>query len=309
MEAWHDLDKTAKPKDMLLADIADQYVDHLTNPKTKKTTREQLDWFLAHTGRQIKISALRVHDVTQYLKTKDWAEGSKAAAVNRITSALNWAVAEGLIDDHKVKYARGKKPRYARREVIPSEADHRTLEAAAYLELKRVLIALRESGARPGEICAVTIDKVNLKGRVMAVPNKTAKTTGKKERDVYLSVALADLIRDAIGSRKEGFVFLNSYGLPWKSKTVGHAVRRLRIKLGLPDSVIPYSLRHAWFSKAVNDTDANVALVARAGGHTDLNTMLKNYLHESESAMIRTIDKITAGKGKSGKHTKKKSGG
>jgi integrase len=285
---------------MLLADVADQYVDYLENPKTKKSTREQLDWFLAHTGKQIRITALRVHDVTQYLKTKDWAEGTKAAAVNRITSALNWAVAEGLIDDHKVKFARGKKPRYARRETIPSEVDHKKLEDAAYPELKRVLVALRESGARPGEICAVTIDKVNLKNRVITVPNKTAKTTGKQERDVYLSVTLADLIRDAMGSRTEGAVFLNSYGKPWNSKTIGHSVRRLRIKLGLPDNVVAYSLRHSWFSRAINDTDANVALVARQGGHSDLNMLLKTYLHESPEAMRRTVDKISA---------RKKSGG
>jgi integrase len=136
-------------------------------------------------------------------------------------------------------------------------------------------------------------DKVDLKERVMTVPNKTAKTTGKKERDVYMSEALAGMIRSTIGGRTEGHVFLNAKGRPWRPDIIGHAVRRIRIELGLPEHTATYSIRHSYISSAVNDTAANVALLARQVGHTNLNTMLKNYLHESPEAMRRTVDKIS----------------
>jgi integrase len=63
--------------------------------------------------------------------------------------------------------------------------------------------------------------------------------------------------------------------------------------LGLPEHTATYSIRHSYISSAVNDTDANVALLARQVGHTNLNTMLKNYLHESPEAMRRTVDMIS----------------
>src|SRR5947207_996217 len=185
---------------MLFSEVADKYVAYLTNPKSNQVAREHLEWFKAYIGKQMKVSDLRVHHVNDYLKTKAWSDSTKATAVSRITSALNHAVAEGFIDEHRVEYARGKTPKYGRRETIPTEAQQKKLEDAAHPELRRILAALRESGCRPSELCAVTIDKVNLKERMMVVPNKTARTTGKKERVVYMSRALVELVRDAIGS-------------------------------------------------------------------------------------------------------------
>ena len=127
----------------------------------------------------------------------------------------------------------------------------------------------------------------------MTVPNKTAKKTGTKERDVYMSQALVELVRKAIGNRTEGPVFLNARGTPWKPPTIGHDVYKLRLELGLPKHAVPYSIRHAYISAAVNDTDANVALIARQVGHSDLTMMMRNYLHESPEAMRRMVDKIS----------------
>jgi integrase len=191
---------------MLSSDVAAQYLDYLTNPKTRASAREHLDWFKGHIG-SLRVSELRVHHVNDFLKTREWSDSMKATAINRITSALNHAVAEGHIEDHKVKFVRGKKPKYARRETIPTDGEQRKLEDAAHPELRQILTALRESGCRPGELCAVTIDKVDLKERVMTVPNKTAKTTGKKERDVYMWEALAGLIPQPSADGRRGMCF------------------------------------------------------------------------------------------------------
>jgi hypothetical protein len=94
--------------------VAAIYLEYLANPGTKASAKEHLDWFAAHVGK-IKVSDLRVHHVNDYLKTKSWSDSMKATAINRITSALTHAVGEGYIDEHKVKYARGKKPKYAGR--------------------------------------------------------------------------------------------------------------------------------------------------------------------------------------------------
>lgn len=298
VDAWHAVESQtdSQPRDMIFSDIAAKYIDYLTNAGTRQSTREHLDRFMIFIGKKMKISTLRVHHVNDFLKTREWSDSMKATAINRITSALNWAKAEGLIEDHKVIYAKGRKPRYARRNMIVTREQQHKLEEISYPAIRSVLAALRESGCRPNEICGVTIDKVDIKGRVMWVPNKTKKQTGIAERPVYLSPALAEIITKAIGSRTEGNVFLNSYGKPFKPPTISHSVRRLRIKSGLPKGTCAYGIRHNWFSKAINDSDANPALVARLGGHADLTMLLRTYFHEDPEAMKRAIDEITQGK-------------
>jgi hypothetical protein len=150
VEAWHALSRVRKPKDMLFADVADLYVGQLSHPKTKATAREQLDWFLAFAGRKIKVSELRVHDVNEYLRKTTWSASSKATAVSCILAALDFAVNEGLIESHAVKFARGKRPKVERRDTQITDEHQRKLEAAANPELRAVLVALRESGAGRG---------------------------------------------------------------------------------------------------------------------------------------------------------------
>jgi hypothetical protein len=43
--------------------VADQYLAYLTNPKSQQVAREHLEWFQAYIGKQMKVSALRVHHV------------------------------------------------------------------------------------------------------------------------------------------------------------------------------------------------------------------------------------------------------
>lgn len=120
VDAWHTLERQTnpKPENMLFAEVAGKYIEYLTNPKTKQTAREHLDWFKAFVGNR-KVSDLRVHHVNEYLKTKaSWSDSTKATAINRITSALSHAVTEGHIADHHVKFAaqaRNRNTRGARR--------------------------------------------------------------------------------------------------------------------------------------------------------------------------------------------------
>ena len=295
-EAWHAIDWQGRPQDMLFADVAEKYLDYLTNPQTKQSAEEHLDRFMAFTGKMIKVSDLRVHHVTEFLKTRSWSDSMKATAINFITSALNYAKAEGLIEEHKVVFAKGRKPRYARRETILTPKQQKQLEDGSPAALRMVLVGLRESGCRPGELCGVTIDKVDFTNRLMLVPNKTKKQTGIKERTVYLSPAMSKVMVEAIGERTQGPVFLNGYGRRWTPSAISHGVRKLRIKLGLPEGTVPYIIRHGFISNAINDSDANAALIAKLVGHADLTMLMRVYFKENPAAMRRAIDQIARNK-------------
>ena len=277
---------------MTLGDVCEKYLAYLTNPGTIKSTREHLNAFMAFAGKKARVSSLRVHHVNDYLNTKQWAEATRGTAVSRIVSALNWAEGEGLIDPHKVRYARGKKPRIIRRvsELTTDQQDR--LEAAAYPALRLMLRALRESGCRPKELCSATIDKVDLKSGVMMVPNKVSAKTGVKFRPIYMSPRLVELVKGSIGNREDGFVFLHSRGGPWNRPDIQHSVRKIRIALGMPKGTVTYAYRGKYSSDAINNSNVNPALVAKLLGHSDLTMLLRHYFKESPEAMREAVEKI-----------------
>ena len=112
MDEWHKLSRTdgGKPKDILYGDLAEKYLATIRHPKTHVESKRQLDWFNAYIG-QIKVSELRVHHVNEYVRSKKtWNSTSQNIAIERITRVLNFGIAEGYIDDHRVRYQRGQKP-------------------------------------------------------------------------------------------------------------------------------------------------------------------------------------------------------
>lgn len=277
---------------MLFADAAKLYVEYLTNPTTQKSAKEHLDRFIAHSGK-LKVSEMRVHHITDYLKTKKWADSTKATAVSRITSCLNYAVAEGYLEEHKVKFPKGRKPRYERRKPVITAEHQDKLEQAAKPPLRAILRALRASGCRPSELCNARIEQVDLKKRVMLVPNKVARKTGEKLRPVYMSEAMLAIVREAMGARKEGFVFLNAFGNQWKPPTITHRVRKIRIKLGLPEGVVAYGYRGKFASDAINNGNVNPALVAHLIGHKDLVMLMRNYYKADPEALLRAVEQAS----------------
>ena len=59
--------------------------------------------------------------------------------------------------------------------------------------------------------------------------------------------------------------------------------------------MVAYAVRHTWASNAINNSDANPALVAKMLGHTDLTMLLRTYFHEDPEAMRRAVEEATRG--------------
>lgn len=290
-DVWHRLNRTAEGKDMPLSEVVDLYVQSLKHPKTQAETSRQLKAFLAFTG-TISVSKLRLHHVSSYLATKPtWNSTSQATAVERITSALNWAVAQGYIEAHSVKYPRGQKPRKRRRVVVLCDEHVLRIEEAAFGPVQAVLKAMRLSGARPNEICSATIDNYDEDKGILLVWNKTRETTGVEWRPLYCSEAMREHIRMSIAGRQSGPIFPNSKGEAYPPPQIAHQVRKIRLKLNLPKECVPYALRHSFASRAINEANINPALVAKMLGHAGME-MIRVYFHEDHEAMRRAVEQV-----------------
>ena len=242
VEAWHKLERTDghKPKDILYTELAEKYVATITHPKTHKESKRQLDWFIAHIGK-IKVSDMRVHHVTEYVRSKKtWNSTSQAVAIERITRVLNWGIQEGYIDEHSVRFQRGQKPRRKRRVVVVASDHAQAIENACYPRLRAILKVLRLTGARPAELCNLKIEKLDLPNSVAYVWNKTRESTGVEWRPLYLPVEAIEIMNDQVGSRTEGYVFRAfRLGRSFTPQNMAREVRRKRRRARVAGGYLP----------------------------------------------------------------------
>lgn len=284
------------PEDMQVRDVFSQFMATLTGRDIAKSSNHHLTGFQAFVGPERRVSKLRPIDLDRYIaRHPGWAESTRRTFANRVIAAINWAVKKGLIPRNPITGTPGfKRPgRFERRRGLIAEADQQKALAAAKPAFRAFLVALRESGARPSELRRARIEKCNLTGGYVLVPNKTDEQTGEAERVVYLSQAAKEAMIPCIGSRAEGLIFLTGSGKPWTHHNLEQHWHRLRKRLGIRGSL--YQFRHGFASKAINESNVNPALVARLLGHSDLTMLLKHYLQEDPEALKRAIEQISGG--------------
>lgn len=189
--------------------------------------------------------------------------------------------------------------------------------------LRRLVLSLRESIARPHELRGVRWQQVRTAGLVAA-----------HEEDIRAGRAFfvldrfkgRDRRRDGIGVRvipitprlgrllvrlryrspySQGHVFLNGRRRPWTVNAVRCAFRRLRVRAGLGadhrgENVVAYTLRHTAATAAIV-AGVPVAELAGAMGHADIR-MTTRYVHLSPSFLARVVRSL----GRSGRHSQLK---
>lgn len=150
---------------------------------------------------------------------------------------------------------------------------------------RRVLVFLRFTGARPGELRNLTWDKVRSDVRAAIFPtHKTSATQReKKPRRVALnSVALKLLTWLGCHGRRSTYVFVNRDRRQWTTGAICCHLRRLRVRVGLPSDVKLYGCRHAYGTGAILN-GVELATLAELMGHENVE-MTRYYVHLSGRA-------------------------
>jgi integrase len=290
---WHKFMREGIPSEMQFGDLVAQFLASLPEGDNKDNSRRQLSRFERFVGREAKVSQIKPIKFSEYIrKHPNWKPSSVRTFVNRVHACINWGVRQGLLDKNPISSTPGyhREGRYERRRGVISEADRRLAEEHAGPVFRPVLVALRETGARPSEICRARVEKVDLAGSFVMVPNKTAHQTGNPERKIYLSPEAKRTIEACIGSRTEGFVFLNSFGKPWNCQSLKKRWDALRAATGVKGTLRTY--RRTFISSAINEANVNPVIVASLAGH-NLDVMMKHYYEMDPKAMLAAVAKIT----------------
>jgi integrase/recombinase XerD len=170
----------------------------------------------------------------------------------------------------------------------PREDSARGLRDRAFLEL------LYSSGLRVSELCALTLQQVNLEEGYLRVE------AGKRNKDRmvpvgaravealqrYLDSARPALVRSRTGSA----FFLSNRGGPLSRKTIWYWLRNYAEKAGIERPVKPHLLRHS-FATHLLQNGADLRAIQEMLGHADIGTT-EIYTHVDGGTLAAVHDRF-----------------
>ncbi|HWE36403.1 MAG TPA: site-specific integrase [Isosphaeraceae bacterium] len=275
-------------RDPLLAVLFDDFLcfaDRTTKPETRDWYRAFLqdfkDRFPALKAGQ--VTAAHVQEWVRAPRKRPWGDSTRRSAITVLKRALNWAAKCRRIPDNPIAHM--ARPPARRREKILT-AEERVNLLDFYPEgdpFRDFLIALQESGARPGEIMRLTAADVDLAdGTATLGEHKTRGKTGKS-RVIYLTPRLSALLAERMRSHPTGPIFRNADGNPWNRQAVNCRFRRKRNRKRDPidKGIVAYTYRHTYTTDAL-EKGVPVATVAELLGHESTQVIASNYSHLAE---------------------------
>jgi len=182
-----------------------------------------------------------------------------------------------------------EKPRVGHRDRVPTTAETEAILENASPAFRLIYSALRQCGARPGELCRATIADVDRVNRVITLKeHKTARKTGKPRR-IPVGEKLGAFLTQAIGERVAGPVFLSPAGKAWTVPNLSRTYSRLRDLAGLPRDLVLYLARNECGTKICREKGIEYA--RRLLGHTNISTT-QRYMHLDDNELADAQDLI-----------------
>src|ERR671934_77424 len=235
-------------------------------------------WFTDSTGEAFRAASVTPSDILDYKAHLRTVQRRQAATVNRRLAALRkfflWAQATGRITELPTATVKGvpAAPR-SPKSLAKREVDRllREAEKAGNKRNLAILLLLRHTGLRVGELCNLRLGDIRISERKGSVLVRSGK--GDKDRIVPLNHDVREALEAYLKVRPESaddHLFLGQRGEPLQTDGVQLIVRKLARRAGL-EKVTPHVLRHS-FAKHVLDAGEDLATVSRLLGHERLET-------------------------------------
>src|SRR5919199_706309 len=235
-------------------------------------------WFTDSTGEAFRAASVTPSDILDYKAHLRTVQRRQAATVNRRLAALRkfflWAQATGRIAELPTATVKGvpSGPRMPK-SLAKREVDRllREAEKAGNKRNLAILLLLRHTGLRVGELCNLRLSDISISERKGSVLVRSGK--GDKDRIVPLNHDVRESLDAYLAVRptvNDDHLFIGQRGEPLQTDAVQLVVRKFARRAGLA-GVTPHVLRHT-FAKHVLDAGEDLATVSRLLGHERLET-------------------------------------
>lgn len=231
----------------------------------------------------------RPHGKVKSRLTK-WEDGTVRGFISSVQAMLNWALVSGLIEKNPCKGVKRPSGRTKARERIltPQEffAVLGALNRGRSANLRRLVIALENTGARPGELTNAKVsdwdDKLgavvyygNDKRRVDEHAHKSSFRD--KDRTIRFTGAALDMVRELVQRKRPGALLFTTWnGTKYSPMTLGNALKKVARRTGLKH-LVPYCFRHTLATNWLK-AGGNIDVLAEILGNTP-DTIRKHYSH------------------------------
>lgn len=270
-----------------------EHTEQNRKPNTLRHYEGRLQSFRKRLGDH-EIEDLKLEDVEDALNRANrrrdgtlWAPDTRRANAVVLQNLFEFALRRGYL---KAKlFEKLEKPRTRKRDRIPTDEENQLVEDLATPEFRRIFRALRQTGARPGELASAQIEDYDPESRLILIADhKTATKTGRP-RKIGVGEKLEALVREAIGDRKVGAIFLDRRGNAWTTQKLSAIYRRLRKAAGLPPDLCLYLQRHQHATILCEKVGIHAA--AQALGHSSIQTT-QRYVHPDDAQLSRNQDLV-----------------
>jgi integrase len=300
--AWHRLRAgEQRPSEsagrLTVRELIRRYLAGCRDRVKPKTLRGYSDFLLPFARRHGRMPAASLTPETaeRYSRRPSWSATTRHGFLGTLLTAFRWAagrraklLASNPLDGvcRPPKASRGES-------ALISPDDHQRLLTAATPQFRLFLAVLYATGARPGEVAAISAANFSPDaGTMQLTAHKTAHLG--KCRTIYLPADVGELLRGLRQRYPSGPLLRNRSGRAWTEWAVVKAMEATRQRAGLPRA-ISYGYRHSFITDALA-SGLNDSLVAELAGHSG-TAMLANYRHLAarQKALRDALDRVRRG--------------
>jgi integrase/recombinase XerC len=287
------------------------YLRHLAIEKnasayTVKSYREDLAQAVSFFRERLGSASSTVDRITTrllraylaWLHEEKYAKSTIARRIAAVRSWLRFLCRRGVLTANPAEGLRGprqdkKLPHFLTEPDIARLVSTPSGEGPLELRDRAILETLYSAGVRVGELCAITVEDLDLVEGLITIRGK-----GRRERLALLGAAAQNAMRDWLAARaqllaglgKNGLaVFLNKNGGPLTVRSVGRMVEKYLQRAGLDPRSSPHTFRHS-FATHLLDAGADIRGVQELLGHKNLTTT-QIYTHVSTQRLQDSYQK------------------
>lgn len=262
--------------------VIDLYLDfdrRATEARTHAERRRVLGLLREEYGHRALDLCKPAHVELWFAAHPEWQSAWTQQRINAtVQRPFNWAAKLGLIPRNPF-WGVSRRPGEPGRAM--EEWEFRRLLRRTDALFRRVLLFLRLTGCRPGEMSRLEWSHVDTEhGVIVLHQHKTRKTQRQpRPRVIVLHPILIKLLLWLRRHQRAGqpYLFLNSRGQAWTRNSLTLRVAKLRKRCALGADCRLYGLRHGFATRAV-ENGVELKTLAELLGHTTTR-MTEHYVH------------------------------